>query len=242
MGGRGRTPREAQQGIESACKARVCMISKSLSSQAARGGARECSGAHHGQQVVLVDALGRLHQTPLLDDQRVQPQLLVRLLNHLQRRPTHKGEERRASSSSRFVSTSEPPRRHPRSATASYRQNAATWTHRQRQLPQNRPSNSAPPPPTHTTTTAHSCTHSHTHLLLDGTFGAQTEHLHLLLLADAVRTVHGLQVHLRVPVCSDGDKRGQGGGSRGEGGQQCRGRSAPLIRCSTFPSSHSSFS
>ena len=39
--------------------------------------------ADHGEQVVLVDALGRLRQPPLLDHQRVQPQLLVGLLDDL---------------------------------------------------------------------------------------------------------------------------------------------------------------
>ena len=39
---------------------------------------------HHVEEVVLVHRLGVLHQTSLLDDQRVQAQLLVRLLNHLQ--------------------------------------------------------------------------------------------------------------------------------------------------------------
>mmetsp|Transcript_22804 Transcript_22804/g.58024 ORF Transcript_22804/g.58024 Transcript_22804/m.58024 type:complete len:574 (+) Transcript_22804:400-2121(+) len=38
------------------------------------------------------------------------------------------------------------------------------------------------------------------HLLLNRVLNAEAEHLHLLLLADAMRAVHGLQIHLRVPV------------------------------------------
>ncbi len=44
--------------------------------------------ADHGEQVVLVDALGGLRQPPLLDHQRVQPQLLVRLLDDLRSKKT----------------------------------------------------------------------------------------------------------------------------------------------------------
>ena len=37
-------------------------------------------------------------------------------------------------------------------------------------------------------------------LLVDGVLGDHPEHLDLLLLTDSVRPIHGLQVHLRVPV------------------------------------------
>ena len=37
-------------------------------------------------------------------------------------------------------------------------------------------------------------------LLVDGVLGDQPEHLDLLLLTDPVRPIHGLQIHLGVPV------------------------------------------
>mmetsp|Transcript_2587 Transcript_2587/g.10030 ORF Transcript_2587/g.10030 Transcript_2587/m.10030 type:complete len:345 (+) Transcript_2587:674-1708(+) len=50
------------------------------------------------------------------------------------------------------------------------------------------------------------------HLLLDATVGAKAEHLYLLLLTDAVRSIHRLKIHLRVPVAvvdDDGVRSGE---------------------------------
>lgn len=48
-----------------------------------------------------------------------------------------------------------------------------------------------------------------THLLLNGVVRAEAEHLHLLLLTNAMGSVHGLQIHLLRHT--PGDRGGRGG-------------------------------
>lgn len=73
------------------------------------------------------------------------------------------------------------------------------------------------------------------HLLLDRVLRTQTIHVHLVLLTDAVCAVHGLQVHLRVPVGVEQD-HGVGSGqvdaepARTRGQQEEEHAVGPILR------------
>ncbi len=140
--------------------------------------------ADHGQQVVLVGALGVLRQPPLLDDQRVQPQLLVRLLDDLRAPCTRCG-------CAGFLF----------GASGSCCLRAISMIARNNELTTNVCRGVA---------AVVSCLEQvgidgqgltvqagamplKAHLLLDGVVDAEAKDLHLLLLPDAVRPVHGLQ-------------------------------------------------